>query len=116
MKTKTPKPRAMWANIYEKGTAAFPTKEAAIEDDKKDAWPVALSVAVPVAVIPLDDVDAIVERVALALINSARGKDGMAKVGQFYKFPKESQDFYLNDARAALTAAGIPCKQRRARK
>ena len=42
MKTKTPKPRVMWANIYEKGTAAFQTKEAAIEDDKKDDWPVSL--------------------------------------------------------------------------
>ena len=120
MKQKTPKPRVMWANIYEKGTAAFPTKEAAIEDDKKDAWPVALSVAVPVAVIPLDDIEAIVERAAKAMYVNARRCDGMAGPYTWETTFQCVRDAYLNDARAALTAAGIPCakptKQRRAKR
>ena len=106
----------MWANIYEKGTAAFPTKEAAIEDDKKDAWPVALSVAVPVAVTPLDDIEALVERAALALLNLERRNDSMRPRKRLDVFPKTTVEFYRERAAVALTAAGIPCKQRRARK
>jgi len=115
MKTKTPKARVMWANYYpEIVCCSTSRKSCRVRADTRFTNQV-----VRVAVIPLDDIESLVERVALALINSARGKDGMAKVGQFYKFPKDSQDFYLNDARAALTAAGIPCakptKQRRAK-
>lgn len=104
----------MWAIPSDLEDTSFPVSVTK-SDAMAYSWPTDPA-PIRVAVTPLDDIEALVERVALALINSARGKDGMAKVGQFYKFPKDSQDFYLNYARAALTAAGIPCKQRRARK
>lgn len=54
-----------------------------------------------VAVIPLDDVEALVERAAKAMWHSLATGEIADNLGP---------------ARDALTAAGIPCKQRRARK
>lgn len=97
MKPKTPKARVMWATQREFKSEAFschPTKDDALyytgEEEPKP---------VRVAVIPLDDVEAIVAKVKLALVTDWR--------------PGNTQDDQL---RVALTAAGIPCKQRRARK
>jgi len=75
MKTRKPKPRRMWANHYDRGAACFLTKKAALKDDATCMFPVAFSVAVPVAVIPLDDIPALVKsaRAAFFADNSGHG-------------------------------------------
>ena len=91
-KTK-PKPRVMWANYYESGINGVWRKKttALIAED---------AATIPVAVIPLDDVEAIVERAATA----------------FLDHDSASCPLNYGRIRAALTAAGIPCTKRRARK
>jgi hypothetical protein len=95
MKNKTPKPRVMWANYYHLAKIThpviYPTRAQAI------AGAVAGVPPVRVAVIPLDDVEAIVEQATTAHILD----DGYT---------------YGDGIRAALTAAGIPCTKRKARK
>ena len=70
--------------------------------------------SIRVAVIPLDDVEALVERAAKAQYV----KDG--KDDEWYATWKETsedhREAYREVSRAALTAAGIPCMKRRARK
>ena len=90
---KAPKPRVMWA-IYDGGHGPIITGNQKLiricERNTKLK-------AVRVAVIPLDDVEGIIERAYQAFVHTP----------------------YLTTAPAivaALTAAGIPCKQRRARK
>lgn len=63
-----------------------------------------------VAVIPLDDIKAIVERAskAMALHCGYSSK-------QWDNLSKGFKDAYRAEARAALTAAGIPRKKRRAK-
>jgi hypothetical protein len=103
MKTKTtkPKPRVMWANRLN-----LP-KDADIK-----LWgcaqPYARNALVRVAVIPLCDVEAIVERAALAGTNVARKFCDQPPL----KYLRQSQNPAKNMEliRAALTAAGIPCK------
>jgi len=98
MKPKTPKPRKMWA-IYSlpfdngNGISAHPSKSCADFYSWKDGS----DVIIPVAIIPLDDVEALVERAAKA-------------------YEQDPSITFEQSTRAALTAAGIPCKQRRARK
>ena len=92
MKHKAPKPRVMWATQRELKSEAFSchlTKgEALYYTEEEEPKPIR------VAVIPLDDVDAIVRRAVEAFWSEVNKGQGI---------------------RAALTAAGIPCK-RRARK
>ena len=91
MKTK-PKPRArrLWANFYSNGAVAFfSTKRSACLFNFSKA------ATVPVAVIPLDDVDALVLKASLAIDNVILC--GSVKV----------------IARAALTAIGVLPKQRK---
>ena len=100
MKTKTPKPRVMWANYYT--TEKFPcvhTLEGTAKYWSEGPRPV---MTIRVAVIPLDDVEAIVERAAKASLKLWQNTIGDPSLKEMI--------------RAALTAAGIPCKQRRARK
>lgn len=96
MKPKTAKlkPRKMWANYYEKGVASFPSKSSAIKDDKSTTWPVVSHVAVPVVVIPLDDVEKLVRKAGDAFAESHDGS------------------LHTDDIRAALSAIGIPAKRR----
>jgi len=95
MKTKTPKARVMWAN-YET-LASHPRCFCTASDCHGDnEWTDHARVAIPVAVIPLDDVEALVERAIHA-----------------YK----SKSVWLDvSIRAALTAAGIPCAKRQQRR
>jgi hypothetical protein len=86
MKTKTPKPRVMWANIGAHGWSTHSTHLDAIAAQ----WDGDQTVRV--AIIPLEDVEAIVERAAMAC------------------------GFGFENTRIALTAAGIPCLKRKARK
>ena len=72
--------------------------------------------SIRVAIIPLDDVESLVERAAKVIYVTARRCDGMDGPYTWETTFQCVRDAYLNDARAALTAAGIPCKQRRARK
>jgi hypothetical protein len=88
MKNKTPKPRVMWA-IYD--NCADPIvggNRSLIRICEKNCR----VKAVRVAVISLDDTEAIVERAAKAC------------------------GFGFENTRIALTAAGIPCLKRKARK
>jgi hypothetical protein len=85
MKNKTPKPRVMWA-IYD--NCADPIvggNRSLIRICEKNCG----VKAVRVAVIPLDDIEAIVERAAMAC------------------------GFGIENTRIALTAAGIPCRKAR---
>ena len=84
MKNKTPKPRVMWANYYPKFVGA-----PSIYPDRERAEQAAAGCTTPVrvAVIPLCDVEAIVERAAMAC------------------------GFGFENTRIALTAAGIPCRK-----
>ena len=95
MKNKTPKPRVMWANYKTK--AAHPRVFRTDADCRGDnEWTDHEHVAVRVAVIPLDDVEAIVKR---------------AHKGYWADY-KQSTAGDLTSIRAALTAAGIPCKRK----
>jgi len=97
MKTKTPKARVMWANYYpEIVCCSTSRKSCRVLADTRFTNQV-----VRVAVIPLDDVDAIVER------------------AQSATFGTRPSTHYEGITRKILTAAGIPCakptKQRRAK-
>jgi hypothetical protein len=111
MKNKTPKPRVMWAAYYN-----TPNQNPTLHRSNAEAtkW-TGVARTVRVAVIPLDDIEAIVERAALALLNEFRRQSGFKAAKQFSDFSEQSQECFGNKARAALTAAGIPCK-RKARK
>ena len=89
MKTKTtkPKPRVMWA-LYDSGRDPIVCGNRCLMQICERRRGVK---AIRVAVIPLDDVEAIVERASMAC------------------------GFGFENTRVALTAAGIPCK-RKARK
>lgn len=98
MKNKTPKPRVMWAN-YEAG---IPSRLHCKKSDA-DAWDYAGGTHYPapfrrVAVIPLDDVKAIVERAADAYADAYRTAPDFKWTMQY-------------GIRAVLTAAGIPCRK-----
>ena len=87
MKNKTHKPRVMWA-LYDSGRDPIVCGNRSllrICELRAGAKPIR------VAVVPLDDVEAIVERASMAC------------------------GFGVENTRVALTAAGIPCK-RKARK
>ena len=107
MKNKTPKPRAMWANRLNM------PKGAEIKLWSR-AQPYARNALLRVAVIPLDDTEAIVERAALAGTNVARKFCDQPPL----KYLRQSQnpDKNMELVRAVLTAAGIPCAKRKARK
>lgn len=94
MKTK-PKARVMWANYYPVGCAS-----AVVHATKARAEEGAAGCVEPVrvAVIPLCDVDGIVDEAANAY-------------AEYSGLPA-----YESPIRAALTAAGIPCLNRKARK
>jgi hypothetical protein len=92
MKTK-PKPRVMWANYYPGIVRCDETLKRA----KHRAEYNLPNQTVRVAIIPLDDVEAIVER-AVAAYFTDKGFT------------------YGDGIRAALTAAGIPCTKRKALK
>ena len=101
MSTKTPKPRVMWAN-YEAG---IPSRLHCKKSDA-DAWDYAGGTHYPapfhrVAVIPLDDVEGIVIKAA----------------GAYWAREKTGATVTRGDAmRMALSAIGIPCLKRKARK
>ena len=92
MKTKTPKPGVMWA-IYDSG------RDPVVTANRKAAWAY-LGKPIRVAVIPLDDTEAIVER---------------ADKGYWEKY-RVGMAGDLSQIRTALTAAGIPCLKRKANK
>ena len=84
MKTNKPKPRVMWA-IYDSGHDPIVCgNRSLIRICERSAG----VKAIRVAVIPLDDVEAIVERASMAC------------------------GFGVGNTRVALTAAGIPCKRK----
>jgi hypothetical protein len=90
MKNKTPKPLVMWANPSEFTDITF-----LVDKRKSDVadWSAPNDPSpIRVAIIPLDDMEAIVERAAMAC------------------------GFGFENTRIALTAAGIPCTKRKARK
>ena len=97
MKNKTkPKPRVMWA-LYDSGRDPIVSGNRSLIRRCEFLRGVK---AIRVAVIPLDDVEAIVERA-----EKAYWADYMQSM---------AGDLIL--LRAALTAAGIPCLKRKARK
>jgi hypothetical protein len=89
----------MWAAYYN-----TPNQNPTLHRSNAEAtkW-TGVARTVRVAVIPLDDVEAIVERACNAHWREAGG----AALGRFD---------YREGIRAALTAAGIPCTKRKARK
>jgi len=96
MKTKSkPRARKMWANYYADGTCR-------IHSTKKNAWSwrcftedkSSVPAAVPVAVIPLDDMEALVEKAKTA-------------------FNLEGSGLFTPAMRAALTAIGVLPSQRK---
>jgi len=90
MKKRTYKPRVMWAmNETAEAKIIQPSKLTVSFAVKKIA-----DHTEPVAVIPLDNVEAIVERALAA-------------------FRKETPGAFSEAMRAALTAAGIPCKPKK---
>jgi hypothetical protein len=94
------KPRVMWAmNETAEAKIIQPSKLTVSFAVKKIA-----DHTEPVAVIPLDNVEAIVERVAEALFTKHQD-GGPAEWEQFREIYREA---YRNDVRAVLTAAGIP--------
>lgn len=102
MSTK-PKPRVMWAIPLDLEDTSFPVSVTKA-DAMAYSWPTDPA-PIRVAVIPLDDVEAIVERAAKASLKCWQNTIGDPSLKEM--------------TRAALTAAGIPCvvkKQRRARK
>jgi hypothetical protein len=103
MKTKTPKTRVMWANYYPKFVGA-----PSIYPDRERAEQAAAGCTTPVrvAVIPLDDIEAIRDRVSEAIANQ----------NGFTLTPDAPGIKYRAMADAALTSAGIPCLKRKARK
>jgi hypothetical protein len=105
MKNKTPKPRVMWAAYYN-----TPNQNPTLHRSNAEAtkW-TGVARTVRVAVIPLEDVEAIVERAAIASINASKDASIWASLHPI------TQDIYRDAVTAALTAAGIPCK-RKARK
>ena len=90
MKTKTPKPRVMWAAYYNT-PRTNPTLH--LSNAEANDW-TGVASTFRVAVIPLDDIEAIVERATLA-------------------FQTERSFGFPESIRAALTAAGIPCRKAR---
>ena len=96
MKNK-PKPRVMWANYYPLAGWSHPCIHPTLSQAKATAAGCAKPVRV--AVIPLDDLAGIAERARSAFWGS--GPQGTVRD--------------IDGIRAALTAAGIPCK-RKARK
>ena len=103
MKNK-PKPRVMWANYYPlAGIGSTPRIHPTLLQAKVTAAGCAKPVRV--AVIPLDDLQAIRDRVSEAIANQ----------NGFTLTPDAPGIKYRAMADAALTAAGIPCK-RKARK
>ena len=108
MSAKTPKPLVMWANpseftditfLVDKRKADFVADWSAPNDPSP----------IRVAVIPLDDIEAIVERAAKVLlkVNGVVDWEALHETGKL---------MWRHSARAALTAAGIPCRKRKARK
>jgi hypothetical protein len=95
MSTKTPKPRVMWAT-RESGEPEHlhRTKADAAAWDYAGGYDARADSVYRVAVIPLSDTEAIVERARKAFFANTSGEG----------------------IRAALTAAGIPCLKRKARK
>ena len=89
MKNETPKPRVMWA-LYDSGRDPIVCGNLKLIRIRER---IAGVKAIRVAVIPLDDVEAIVERA-----NSA--------------FQLDESFGFKDSMRAALTAAGIPCKRK----
>ena len=81
----------MWANYYPLGGIGSTPR---IHPTRSKAQAMAAGCAKPVrvAVIPLDDIEALVERAAMAC------------------------GFGIGNTRIALHAAGIPCRKRKARK
>ena len=106
MKNKIkPKSRIMWANYYPiAGIGSTPR----IHPTQAQAMASAAGCAKPVrvAVIPLDDTEAIRDRVSEAIANQ----------NGFTLTPDAPGIKYRAMADAALTAAGIPCLKRKARK
>ena len=96
MSTKTPKPRVMWAAYYHTPPRCQPTLHRSKAEANK--W-TGVARSIRVAVIPLDDLAGITERARSAFWGS--GPQGTVRD--------------IDGIRAALTAAGIPCK-RKARK
>lgn len=90
MKNKTPKPRMMWA-IYDNCTDPIVCGNRSLIRICEKRTGVK---TIRVAMIPLHDVEAIVERARAAFFADTSGEG----------------------VRAALTAAGIPCLTRKARK
>ena len=110
MKNKTPKPRVMWAIYDNCADPIVGANRSLIRICEKNCR----VKAVRVAVIPLDDTEAIVERAALAGTNVARKFCDQPPL----KYLRQSQnpDKNMELVRAVLTAAGIPCAKRKARK
>jgi len=104
MKNKTPKPRVMWANPSEFTDITF-----LVDKRKSDVadWSAPNDPSpIRVAIIPLDDTEAIRDRVSEAIANQ----------NGFTLTPDAPGIKYRAMADAALTAAGIPCTKRKARK
>ena len=103
---KAPLSRVMWARFMDTPCPSFYAKKQSANDLPGYE-------CVCVAVIPLDDVPALVERAAKAIYKDANCSDWTEQ-------SKAVKDSARSLARTALTAAGIPCmkstKQRRARK
>jgi hypothetical protein len=99
MKNKKPKPRVMWAwpsHLADRAGPIWASREKMISSTQKP---------VRVAVILLDDIEAIVERAAKVLFKVNR-------MGDWEALHETGKLMWRHSARAALTAAGIPCKQK----
>jgi hypothetical protein len=102
MKNKKPKPRVMWA-IYDPGHDPIVSGNRCLMQICEQRTGCN---AIRVAVIPLDDVEAIVERAAKALCNR---KDDETWGNLHW----DNHEIYRDAVSVALAAAGIPCRKAR---
>ena len=118
MKTKTPKPRVMWATT----NPSYPDSHALIYYTRRvcDAvWGRRHTRKIHLLTIREDDVETLVERAAKAIDPEAwtmcSNYDRRMRAGDQSTWLDYREENRIK-ARAALTAAGIPCKQRRAKR
>jgi hypothetical protein len=99
------KPRVMWANYY-RSRRGFPVTHPTLKQAEESSSGIVEPVRV--VVVPLDDVEAIVEQAAKVLFKVKR-------MGDWEALHETGKLMWRHSARSVLTAAGIPCK-RKARK
>lgn len=116
MKTSKPKARRMWANYYDPLPILYSDKESARFCSSGHGIQHAV---VPVAVIPLDDVEALVEKAAKSMyaddVGSRRAEANWENLKSL-RHGSAIIEAFTSRARAALAAIGVLPKAKKGRK